>query len=66
MSDEKVIEKVVAKLTDLRLTLGPDERFILDRMIVGEKAEVTGHKFEVGAGFGGKVILDSEEYKVIP
>jgi hypothetical protein len=65
MSDEKVIEKVVARLTDLRLTLGPEERFVLDRMIVGEKAEVTGHKFEIGGGFG-RVILDSEEYKVVP
>jgi hypothetical protein len=64
MSEEKVIAKVVARLTDLRLTLGPEERFVLDRMIVGEKAEVTGHKFEVGGGWGGKVILDNEEYKV--
>ena len=65
MSEEKVIEKVVARLTDLRLTLGPEERVILDRVIVGEQAEVTGHKFEVGAGFG-RVILDNEEYKVEP
>ena len=66
MADEKVIEKVVARLTDLRLTLGPEERFVLDRMIVGEKAEVTGHKFEIGSGFEGRVILDNEEYKVTP
>ena len=66
MSDEKVIEKVVARLTDLRLTLGPEERVILDRMIVGEQAEVTGHKFEIGSGPEGMVILDSEEYKVVP
>ena len=66
MSEEKFVEKVVTKLTDLRLTLGPEERFVLDKMIVGEKAEVTGHKFEIGGGFEGRVILDSEEYKVVP
>jgi hypothetical protein len=65
MSDEKVIEKVVARLTDLRLTFGPEERVVLDRMIVGEAAEVTGHKFEIGSGLG-RVILDNEEYKVVP
>ena len=66
MSEEKFVEKVVTKLTDLRLTLGPEERFVLDKMIVGEKAEVTGHKFEIGHAFEGRVILDSEEYKVVP
>jgi hypothetical protein len=66
MSDEKVIEKVVARLTDLRLTFGPEERQVLDRMIVGEQAEVTGHKFEVGSDVEGRVILDNEEYKVVP
>lgn len=64
MSDEKVIEKVVARLTDMRLTFGPEERYILDRMIVGEQAEVTGHMLEIG--WEGKVILDNEEYKVVP
>ena len=65
MSDEKVIEKVVARLTDLRLTFGPEERQVLDRMIVGEEPEVTGHKFEIGSS-PGRVILESEEYKVVP
>jgi hypothetical protein len=65
MADEKVIEKVVARLTDLRLTLGPEERVILDRMIVGEEAEVSGHMFEVGSG-AGVVIVDNEEYKLVP
>jgi hypothetical protein len=35
-------------------------------MIVGEQAEVTGHKFEVGSDVEGRVILDSEEYKLVP
>lgn len=66
MSEEKVIERVVTKLTDLRLSLEPEERLVLDKMIVGERAEVTGHRYEIGEGSFGRIALDGEEYKVIP
>ena len=64
MSEEKFVEKVVMKLTDLRLTLGPEERFVLDKIVVGEQAEVTGHKFEIGGDWRGKIAIDNEKYKV--
>ncbi|MFN2148634.1 MAG: hypothetical protein ACK2T2_09575 [Anaerolineales bacterium] len=63
MSEEqKVVEKVVYKLTELRLQFGPQERFVLDKLIMGESPEVTGHSFRID--IENKVQLDGDRYKV--
>ena len=64
MSEEKFIEKVVMSLTDLRLSLPPEERAVLDKIVVIGKAEVTGHKFEMGDDWRGRIAIDNERYKV--
>jgi hypothetical protein len=62
--ESKIVEKVVSRLTDLRLSLSPQERFFLDELIIGGRAEVTGHKFEVGGEWTGKIAIDDDQYKV--
>lgn len=65
MSEEsKIVEKVVSRLTDLRLSLSPQERVFLDQLVIGGRAEVTGHKFELGGEWSGKIAIDDERYKV--
>lgn len=65
MSEEsKIVEKVVSRLTDLRLSLSPQERVFLDQLVIGGRAEVTGHKFELGGDWSGKIAIDDEQYKV--
>lgn len=63
MSEEqKIVEKVVYKLTELRLQFGPQERFVLDKLVMGESPEVMGHAFKID--IESKVQLDGDRYKV--
>ena len=71
-AQDKALERVVNKLTELRMRFDPDERAILDRMITGEAAEVTGHAAAADAAISdaaiaGRVVFDEEAvaYKVI-
>ena len=64
---DKAMDRVVGRLTELRMRLDPEERAILDRLITGEAAEVTGHALAADAAIAGRVIFDEAAvaYKVI-
>jgi len=63
MSEEtKVVEKVVFKLTELRMQCGPQERFVLDKIITGESPEVVAHAFTIGTL--GKIAVEGDRYKI--
>ena len=66
-AQDKALDRVVSKLTELRMRFDPDERAILDRMVTGEAAEVTGHAAVSDAAIAGRVAFDEEAvaYKVI-
>jgi len=65
MSEEaKVINKVVSKLTALRMQCGPQERYVLDKIITGESPEVVAHAFTIDVM--SKVAVEGDRYKVIP
>lgn len=65
MAEEKsqVIERVISRLSDMRMDLGPEERQVLDALIVGDLPEVTAHAFTVD--FEGAVQLDEENNKYV-
>jgi hypothetical protein len=67
MSEDRsrLIERVVGRLTDLRMELDPEERVILDEFVLGE-AEVTAHAMDPGA-VTPRVILDKDQhvYKLV-
>jgi hypothetical protein len=60
---DKIMQKVVARLTELRVEFGAEERVVLDRIVVGEDAEVSGHAFDFNAP--GKIMLDGGRYKIV-
>ena len=63
MSEEsKVVEKVVSRLTELRMQCGPQERFVLDKIITGESPEVVAHAFAIDVET--RVKLEGGRYKV--
>jgi hypothetical protein len=65
---DKNIEAVVSALTELRMRFNPDERQILDALVTGEAAEVSGHSFDPGAAVGRFELRFDEEaiaYKLI-
>jgi hypothetical protein len=63
MSEEsKIVEKVVFKLTELRMQCGPQERYVLDKIITGESPEVVAHAFTIDTEH--RVELDGDRYKV--
>ncbi len=61
----KLIERVIGRLTDLRMQLNPEERAILDSFVLGE-GEVTAHAFDPGA-VTPRVTLDKDQhvYKLV-
>jgi hypothetical protein len=62
MSEEtKIVEKVVSRLTELRMQCGPQERFVLDKIIMGESPEVVAHAFTIDTEH--RVVLDGDQYK---
>jgi hypothetical protein len=64
LTNEKVIEKVVARLTEMRMTMGPEERVILDEMIIGGP-EVVAHALTPDSQVVPRVILDDDKYRVV-
>lgn len=77
-ANEQIVDQVLGRLTQLRMELSADGRAVLDEMIVGQAAEVTGHQLTSdqadasavpqvqGAMISGQAIdLAGEEYRVI-
>lgn len=65
VTNEKMIEKVVAQLTDMRMTLGAEDRVVLDEMIIGGP-EVVAHAVTADAQkVVPRVILDDDKYRVV-
>jgi hypothetical protein len=60
--ESKVVEKVVFKLTELRMTCGPQERYVLDKIITGESPEVVAHAFTIDVM--SRIKLDGDKYKI--
>jgi len=65
LTNEKLIEKVVGKLTEMRMSMGAEERVVLDELIISGPEviahAVTGdvHKIEP------RVTLDDDKYRVV-
>ncbi|MCK5645603.1 MAG: hypothetical protein KAH97_02425 [Anaerolineales bacterium] len=57
-AQDKAIERVVSRLTALRTEFGPEERSILDQLIVGDTPEVVAHAADLGAAISARVIFD--------
>ena len=57
-AQDKAIERVVSRLTALRTEFGPEERSILDQLIVGDTPEVVAHAADLGAAMSARVIFD--------
>jgi hypothetical protein len=61
--NDKIVQKVVSRLTELRAEFGPEERVILDGLVVGDGAEVSGHAFDFTAP--GRIVEEGGSYKVV-
>ena len=65
LTNEKVIEKVIGRLTEMRMTMGPEERVVLDEMIIGGPEviahAVTGDVQKVQP----RITLDDDKYRVV-
>jgi len=65
LTNEKVVEKVVGKLTEMRMNFGPEERAVLDEMIIGGP-EVTAHAVTGDVQkIQPRVTLDDDKYRVV-
>lgn len=58
-AQDKALERVVSRLTALRTEFGPEERSILDQLIVGDTPEVVAHAADLGAAISARVIFDA-------
>ncbi|NIS80059.1 MAG: hypothetical protein GTO14_07590 [Anaerolineales bacterium] len=56
----KVVEKVVSRLTDIRMEFGPEERVVLDMLVTGKEPEVSAHA--VAIDIIGRVEFDDEKH----
>jgi hypothetical protein len=63
LTNEKVIEKVVGRLTEMRLKMDAEERVVLDEMIIGGP-EVIAHAVTADKVVP-RVILDDDKYRVV-
>ncbi len=65
LTNEKVIEKVVGRLTEMRLKMDAEERVVLDEMIIGGPEviahAVTGDVQKVQP----RIKLDDDKYRVV-
>ncbi|MGB2895697.1 MAG: hypothetical protein WBB65_05980 [Anaerolineales bacterium] len=65
LTNEKVIEKVVSRLTEMRLKMDAEERAVLDEMIIGGPEviahAVTGDVQKVQP----RIKLDDDKYRVV-
>ena len=65
VTNEKVIEKVIGRLTDMRMTMEPEERVVLDEMIIGGP-EVIAHAVTGDVQkIQPRVTLDDDKYRVV-
>ena len=64
LSNEKVVEKVIGRLTEMRMECGPEERVILDELIIGGP-EVVAHAVTPDSGAVPKVTLEDDKYRVV-
>ncbi len=63
--NEKVIEKVIGRLTDMRMTLEPEERVVLDEMVIGGP-EVVAHAVTPDAQkVVPRVTLEDDKYRIV-
>ncbi len=62
--NEKLIEKVVGRLTEMRLKMDAEERVVLDEMIIGGP-EVVAHAVTADSQVTPRVILDDDKYRVV-
>ena len=61
--NEKVIEKVIGRLTDLRMTLEPEGRVVLDEMVIGGP-EVVAHAVTADKVVP-RVTLEDDKYRIV-
>ena len=63
LTDEKAFEKVISKLTEMRVSFGPEERAILDEIIISGPEvvahAVTAEKVQL------RVLLEDDKYRVV-
>jgi len=65
LANEKVMEKVVTRLTELRISLGPEERAVLDEMII-TGPEVLAHAVTPDVQkVQPRIMLSDDKYRVI-
>jgi hypothetical protein len=63
LTNEKVIEKVIGRLTEMRLKMDAEERFVLDEMIISGP-EVVAHAVTADKVVP-RVILDDDKYRIV-
>jgi len=68
MSEDKsrIIERVVTRLTEMRMDLDAEAQSVLDQIVIGEAAEVTGHAFDPGFNVRGRISIDEGKYRFNP
>lgn len=65
LTNEKVIERVVGRLTEMRMSLDAEERVVLDEMIISEP-EVIAHAVTPDVHrVQPRVTLDDDKYRVV-
>ncbi len=64
LTNEKLIEKVVGRLTEMRMSMGAEERVVLDEMIIGGP-EVIAHAVTADSQVTPRVTLDDDKYRVV-
>ncbi len=60
----QLIERLVGRLNEFRSDLGSEEAAVLDALIVGRAAEVTGHRFDSGGVDWSIALIDGVTYAV--
>ncbi|MBW1946279.1 MAG: hypothetical protein JRJ51_26230 [Deltaproteobacteria bacterium] len=63
LTNEKVIENVIGRLTEMRLKMDAEERFVLDEMIISGP-EVVAHAVTADKVVP-RVILDDDKYRIV-
>jgi hypothetical protein len=63
LTNEKLIEKVVSRLTEMRLKMDAEERVVLDEMIIGGP-EVVAHAV-TAERVQPRVTLEDDKYRVV-
>lgn len=59
-AQEKALQKVVSRLTQLRAEFGPEERSMLDQIVLGDTPEVIAHAATLDAIVPARLEFDEE------